>query len=109
MIGRVLTAGASTLGNPSASSGASSSELGAPDGQLTDASGISDDDSKTGWETISGEEGEGEGRQTDDERKQIENVAPDGSAAEETQAPATLEQEAPAQPKAPAGPVEPLK
>ena len=93
--------------HPSASSGASSSEFGAPDSQLTDASVSSDDESETSWETISGEEGEGEGRQTDDERKQIENVAPDGSAAEETQAPATLEQEAPAQPKAPAGPLSP--
>ena len=101
-------AGASTLGSPSASSGASSSEFGAPDGQLTDASGSSEDESETGWETISGTEGEGEERQTDEEREHIENVAPDGAAAKETQAAAALEQEAPAQPKAPAGPVEPL-
>ena len=101
-------AGASTRGNPSASSGASSSESGAPDGQLTDAAGSSDDESTTGWETFSGTEGEGEETQTRLERDCIENVAPDGAAAKETQPAAALEQEAPAQPKAPAGPAEPL-
>ena len=101
-------AGASTCGNPFASSGASSSEFGAPDGQLADASGISDDDSETGSETFSGEEGEGEETQSDEERDCIEKMAPDGAAAKDTQPAAALEQEAPAQPMAPAGPAEPL-
>ena len=48
--------GASALGTPSTSSGASSSELPPPDGELSDASGSSDDESESGSEMFSDEE-----------------------------------------------------
>jgi len=99
--------GASTLGNPSTSSGASRRELPPLDGELTDASGSSDDESESGWEKISDEEGEGDGLQSDDEREHVEGMTTDDSAMENSQPATALEQEAPGQPTAPAGPLSP--
>ena len=100
--------GASALGTPSTSSGASSSELPPPDGELSDASGSFDDESESGSEMFSDEEGESDGLHSDDEREHVESMTTDDSAMEDSQPAAALEQEASGQPKAPAGPVEPL-
>lgn len=57
---------------------------------------------------FSDEEGESDGLHSDDEREHVESMTMDDSAMEDSQPAAALEQEAPGQPEAPAGPVEPL-
>ena len=99
--------GASALATPSTSSGASSSELPPPDGELSDASGSSDDESEGGADMFSDEEGDCDGLQSDDEREHVESMTTDDSAMEDSQPAAALEQEASGQPKAPAGPLSP--